>query len=119
MDVADTKPKSVHMWAATTCNDKRRDFRLVNIDDPCTCGVKVKGKYCVNLKIFWHKTELHEEKDRPGIYIASQDTPAVGWTAFFVDVQYKDSPFNFVEQKMWEFDERGSSASVDWPIDFP
>ena len=41
---ASTKPTKVHMWHATTCNSERRDFRLINLDDPCTCGVKILGQ---------------------------------------------------------------------------
>merc|ERR1719379_1659497 len=51
------EPISVDMWHATTCNSKRRDFRLLNLDDPCTCGIKAKGM-CVNLKVFWSKIRL-------------------------------------------------------------
>jgi hypothetical protein len=61
------------MWHATTCNGERRDFRVVNLDNPCTCGIghEVKGEYyCLNTKALWHKTELTEEPSRPGIYIA-------------------------------------------------
>jgi len=79
------KPHTVHMWHATTCNGDRRDFRAVNLDSPCTCGVDVKG-HCLNLKATWSKTTLTEVDGQPGIYIAHQDHPAVGWTAFFIDV---------------------------------
>jgi hypothetical protein len=36
--------------------------------------------------VLWHKTELKEVS--PGTYLASQPTPEVGWTAFFVDVTW-------------------------------
>lgn len=52
VDVGQTGPKKVVMWWATTCNGERRDWRLLNIDSPCTCGVEVKG-HCLNLKVFW------------------------------------------------------------------
>lgn len=87
VDVGNTKPKHVTMWHSTTCNGVRRDFRALNDDDPCTCGFTIKGK-CLNVKIRWSKTKLEEDPDRPGIYVARQDTPATGWTAFFVDLQY-------------------------------
>ena len=47
---SETKPKSVHLWHASTCNDKRRDFRLLNLDDPCTCGMEVMD-LCLNVRI--------------------------------------------------------------------
>jgi PhoPQ-activated pathogenicity-related protein len=37
--IEQSKSVKVNMWHATTCNGERRDFRLVNIDNPCTCGV--------------------------------------------------------------------------------
>jgi len=75
------------MWHATTCNGLRRDFRAVNLDSPCACGISIKG-HCLNTKAIWSSTELTEVEGQPGIYSAHQDTPTVGWTAFFVDVQY-------------------------------
>ena len=115
VDVGDTKPHAVHMWHATTCNAARRDFRLINLDSPCTCGIDVKGK-CLNLKISWAKTKLEEQTDRPGIYVASQDEPAVGWTAFFVDVNYNSKRPSLVETKLWQGER--FLEEVSWPIDW-
>jgi len=70
VDVADSEPLEVNMWHATTCNGERRDFRLINLDKPCECGVDVKG-HCLNLKVSWSKTKLEEHRDRKGIYVAS------------------------------------------------
>ena len=43
-----TPPTEIHLWYAHTCNSKRRDFRIANLDDPCPCGVRVDGM-CGNL----------------------------------------------------------------------
>jgi hypothetical protein len=94
VDVGSTNPKKVLMWWATTCNGERRDWRLVNIDSPCTCGIGAKG-YCADLKVLWSHTELQEDPNRPGIYVAHQELPEVGWKAFFVDITY--GPFSVVE----------------------
>ena len=62
---AETRPTSVHLWHATTCNNHRRDFRIVNLDDPCTCGIKLPdiGGFeglCSNLLVLWTTEELSE-----------------------------------------------------------
>ena len=56
---SEIKPKSVHLWHASTCNTARRDFRMLNNDDPCDCGVVVLNQ-CLNLAIFWVAEELEE-----------------------------------------------------------
>jgi PhoPQ-activated pathogenicity-related protein len=81
------QPIAVDMWHATTCNEKRRDFRLFNLDDPCTCGVKAKGM-CANLKIFWSRVRL--EPVAPLTYMASRPAPSDGrWTAFFINAEFE------------------------------
>jgi PhoPQ-activated pathogenicity-related protein len=56
---SETKPKSVHLWHASTCNTGRRDFRMLNNDDPCDCGFTVLDQ-CLNLRILWVAEELEE-----------------------------------------------------------
>ena len=56
--------KSVHIWHATSCHDHRRDFRLVNKDSPCECGVEVDipgviSGGCLNTRVVWTPTLLH------------------------------------------------------------
>ena len=100
---SERKPKSVHLWHASTCNDERRDFRLTNNDDPCDCGIVVQDM-CFNLRIGWASQELEETS--PGRYeywisfanivilgsltwVAHQRPPIDGrWKAFFVDLQF-------------------------------
>ena len=52
---SDTKPKAVHVWHANSCGlSARRDFRIVNLDDPCLCGFKVPDEeLCANLAVLW------------------------------------------------------------------
>jgi len=90
---SETKPTSVHMWHSTTCNDIRRDYRIVNLDDPCTCGIKVgEDDLCANLRVLWYPEELIETSPGSLTWIAHQDPPSDGrWTAFFVDLQF-DGP---------------------------
>ena len=56
---SETKPNSVHLWHASTCNDIRRDFRMISLDDPCECGVPF-ADHCLNLRILWVNEELEE-----------------------------------------------------------
>ena len=56
----ETKPLAVHMWHTTTCNEIRRDYRFLNLDDPCTCGVKLPGDLCANLQVFSFPEEMSE-----------------------------------------------------------
>jgi hypothetical protein len=92
---------SATMWYASSCgqNDwdggvKRRDYRVAHLDNPCTCGPFVDGM-CVNLKTFWQKKELEPSTVRGRrTYTAHVDTLTDGtWTAFFIDVKYKNKHF--------------------------
>ena len=58
---SEQEPASVHVWHASTCNTERRDFRFLNKDDPCECGVWVASQeLCINEFIFWGAEELQE-----------------------------------------------------------
>ena len=56
---SETMPNSVHLWHATTCTDDRRDFRMINLDSPCECGVAF-ADHCLNLGILWAAEDLEE-----------------------------------------------------------
>jgi len=94
---AETAPTSVFLWHSTTCNGERRDYRIINLDDPCTCGVKVDEGYCSNLRVLWSSEVLEETEPGSLTWIAHQEPPADGkWTAFFVAVQFDgQKPANF------------------------
>ena len=90
-------PSEVTVWHATTCNTERRDFRLVNIDDPCTCGVAQDGS-CLNLQVLWTHETLNVTKD--GKYSAHMDPPEDGtWGAFLIDVKFA-----------------GTNTGYGWPV---
>lgn len=125
-------PKQVLMWNAQTCNHKRRDFRIVNIDDPCHCGIGkagiISGKvgYCLNIQILWSKTVLQPDPSFSNIYKANLPLNKDGnWDAFFIDVTYeKDEaivgPSNL---SSWPYTEPGNlefttEVSI-WPNTFP
>lgn len=50
VNVGASSPKNVTMWYSQTCNDKRRDWRLLNLDYPCTCG-EWQQDVCVNEQV--------------------------------------------------------------------
>jgi PhoPQ-activated pathogenicity-related protein len=108
------EPSAVHVWHATTCNTARRDFRLINIDDPCTCGIAQSG-VCVNLKVLWAAEKL--EPSAPLTYTHVREPPADGrWVAFFIDVQFNSTAAEYASMPTFHLqDEDG----VSWPIDPP
>lgn len=128
IDVGSDTPKKVTMWHSRTCeSDKKRDFRFFYLQEPntvCLCGNRNwhYPKICDNFEIIWTAKPVYEVPGRPGIYVASQETPAKGWTAFFVDVQYGDKEnTSFVEKKMKAVEERMLSADGEngWPLNWP
>jgi PhoPQ-activated pathogenicity-related protein len=93
----------VNMWYANSCgNDadlgiKRRDFRILSMDDPCKCGIAASDNgenYCANLKSMWNKQQLNQTiVNGKRTYSAKMDAPEDGrWVAFFIEVTYKRSP---------------------------
>ena len=89
-------------WAQTCPNSPRRDFRFINIDNPCTCGVQVPDDTtpeCINTQVFWNYETLRPTRIGGHEYVAHHDAPADGqWAAFFIDVTYKNS---FKLQGQW------------------
>ena len=87
------------MWYAYSCGSshegvdtiKRRDFRIMSVDDPCTCGIAVDGM-CANLKSSWTREVLDGEiVDGKRVYRAHMDVPTDGrYVAFMIDVKYKE-----------------------------
>jgi PhoPQ-activated pathogenicity-related protein len=86
--------KEARVWYAYSCGNnpdgvKRRDFRIINLDDPCKCGVKAQGR-CLNLKSFWTPKTLQEEiVDGKRTYRAHFDAPDDGrYVAYMIDIVY-------------------------------
>ena len=88
---------SAHVYWGYSCGNnaedrtKRRDFRILNVDVPCKCGIggAVVG-YCANLNSFENNTELTATvEDGKRVYRAKVDAPSDGrYVAFFIDVKY-------------------------------
>lgn len=100
-DVGDVHEAS--MWYAYSCGNnpdgkKRRDFRILSMDQPCECGIAADG-YCSNLKSFWTREVLEPTVTADGkrTYTAHKDEPGDGrWVAYFIDVKYKEQPVESV-----------------------
>ncbi|ETO36321.1 hypothetical protein RFI_00742 [Reticulomyxa filosa] len=71
----------------------RRDFRVINLDDPCLCGVKVDtGEYCGNAESLFFATELTAVSNdgRQIVFVAEPpEVPKDHWMAFFIAIQYE------------------------------
>ncbi len=94
------------VWWAYSCGTnpdgvKRRDFRIVTLDQPregidkpyeCECGIfdAKDGGYCANLKSTWsHETLTQEIVSGKRTYRANVPPPGDGrYVAFFIDISY-------------------------------
>jgi len=90
--------KEARVWHAYSCGNninsdgsetKRRDFRMINMDSPCKCGVEANGM-CANLKSFWVPKILEQEMvNGKRTYRAQVDAPEDGrWVAYMIEVVY-------------------------------
>mmetsp|Transcript_1273 Transcript_1273/g.2658 ORF Transcript_1273/g.2658 Transcript_1273/m.2658 type:complete len:568 (+) Transcript_1273:71-1774(+) len=107
--------KRVKLWQATTCDDRRRDFRLHNGDvgEACKkCGVPSSSfGSCENKAVGWSSSPLAETWPGSQQWIAKVEPPSKGWTAFFIGFDFGDLqlstevsvvPLDFPFQKCFE-----------------
>ena len=97
LDDIGTVHKATVYWGNSCGNNidglkvtKRRDFRIMNMDSPCLCGISAQG-YCANLKSFENSRELEATVENgKRVYRASIDAPEDGrYVAFFIDIKYE------------------------------
>jgi hypothetical protein len=83
-----SKPTLVLLWEATTCDARRRDFRLHNLDqgEACSrCGKPTKSGTCENQAVRWKSSKLPETVPGSGRWQAQVKAPEDGrWKAFFI-----------------------------------
>jgi len=105
--MSEVQPVSVSVWHAITCNSERRDWRIANLDDPCTCGFVVPGEdYCANLAVLWTKDDLEETEPGSLTWIAHQRPPITGrYRAFYVGISYNISSTE--DGKEWPIGQSG------------
>jgi len=80
-------------WNGTS-GQGRRDFRFLNLDDPCESKIVSDGT-CLNTKVLWQFEELSAIVDDAGTvtYEAKHTAPTDGtFVAFMVDVTYDKDP---------------------------
>ena len=75
------QPYQVNLWQAT--NHNARDFRLETIGAA------------------YASTPLAEQS--PGVYVAQVAEPDDGWTAFFVELVYKNTDYGFLDDEIYYF----------------
>ena len=104
-------PSRAKVWYAHTCNASdtvRRDFRMINADTVCECGVEASGSCAVARAVSWKPMDL-EPTQGGKVYVAHMDPPAEGtntWVGFFIDFHFRNGP-----------DRR--AGNLGWPIDQP
>lgn len=88
---ASRQPLHVRKYFGFTCaKSPRRDFRVLNLDDPCVCGVAADGN-CLNTEVFWKFEDLKPTRIGGRTYVAHMELPPEGqWAAFFIDVIYEE-----------------------------
>lgn len=83
-----SKPTLVMLWEAMTCDARRRDFRLHNLDqgEECArCGKPTKNGVCENQAVRWKSSDLPETVPGSRRWQAQVKAPEDGrWKAFFI-----------------------------------
>lgn len=93
-----SEPLLVRLWQAQTCDGRRRDFRVINLDvgENCTkCGTPMFDGTCHNDRVGWTSSLLNESSLLNGTltsgrtWSASVKPPAGGgWAAFFLEFEF-------------------------------
>ena len=56
---SELSPTKVELWSAISCSEKRRDWRMANLDEPCTCGTQ-EEEMCFNEESVYSSEVLEE-----------------------------------------------------------
>ena len=99
---SEEQPLSVHVWHASTCTPERRDWRIVNLDEPCECGFAVPGEdLCANLGALWGSDPLEETEPGSKTWVAHFRPRTDGrYRAFYVSLSFNST----------------STSSFEWPL---
>ena len=62
---SEVSPARVELWAAVSCNTRRMDWRLANLDNPCECGSLQDG-VCFNEESVYTAEVLEETSPGDG-----------------------------------------------------
>lgn len=89
--------EEANLWWGYSCGTNtdeeggiRRDFRFMNIDSPCTCGIESDG-VCMNMKSWWQKKILDVINiNGKRTYSAIMEPPGDGrYIAFMIEITYR------------------------------
>eukprot|EP01084_Bolivina_argentea_P145193 254544_1 len=84
--------QSAKVWHGRSCWNDRRDFRLVNLDSPCRCGVGGNGGYCINLESVFlpYGISAVSMDSETAVYEAgpSKD-PTLHWSGHMISIRVK------------------------------
>lgn len=69
------KLEGVYLWYSNTLSTKQRDYRLITCPSP----------NCFN-PVIWHYVQMQPQS--PGVYVATQNKPVVGWQAFLIEAVF-------------------------------
>lgn len=107
---------SASMWYATSCDDKRRDFRAASLDNPCNCGVAVDG-ICVLTGNIWSEIKLEANAAKTS-YLGHLDPPADGkWSSFVLSIQMSTTYTNDLNNPKHTFFTRGENTkNAEGPV---
>ena len=78
-------------WHGRSCWNDRRDFRLINLDNPCHCGV-YSGGYCINLESVFVPEEIKpiSMNGASAVYqVAPFKDPSTHWSGFMISIRVK------------------------------
>jgi PhoPQ-activated pathogenicity-related protein len=84
-----TEPQKVLLWYAKTCDDQKKDFRILNLNSPCNCGFEYEN-YCTNLKTLYKKEDISNKNISINKWSYSIDNVEKGWINFFIELEYKN-----------------------------
>ena len=83
----------VRRWEARSCADKRRDFRVINLDNPCLCGADVSdGEYCFNVESLFLGENLDAisvTNDKAVYFASPNEIPDRYWIATMISIRVK------------------------------
>ena len=89
---SEVRPAGVHLWHASTCDTARRDWRIVNLDQPCPCnfGLEIPAEdLCPNLAVLWASDPLEETEPGSLTWVAHKRPPIDGrYLAFYVSLSF-------------------------------
>ena len=115
-------------WQGRSCGDKRRDFRFLNLDSPCVCGVNVDNdQVCANFESLFDSEILNAQSmtsDKAVYFAQPKEIPDNHWLATLISIKVQlfetDHPFvgelsqtQLGQEKddMYKFKQSGSSTN--------